>query len=324
MTELITEEYQRGVYQAAEILRNAERVLILSHSAPDGDTIGSAFALCRALKKLGRLARVECADELPAKYDYLISGLKTEQFDPDLIVTSDIASETLFGKQLEKYIPTVGLSIDHHPSNTRFAKFTLLDPKAAATCEIISDVLNILGVEYDCHIAECIYTGLATDTGCFRFPNTRPKTLRTAARMAEYGAETARINKLLFETVSRERLMAETLALQTLEFHFGEKAALMTVSLEMMEKSGASEVDLEGMPAMPARIEGVLAGITVKEKEAGVFKISVRTNGELNASEICARLGGGGHKGAAGCTVLGTAEKAKALILEAVKSELLK
>jgi phosphoesterase RecJ-like protein len=322
MTEILADDYPCGVKRAAEILNNADNVLILSHLSPDGDTLGSAFALCRALQKSGRTARVECSDELPAKYGYIFKDMKNDEFEPGIVVSSDIASENLLGEKLEKYKDQVALCIDHHPSNSLSAQFTLLDPSAAATCEIIYDVIVQLGVEIDKDIANCIYTGLSTDTGCFRYSNTTPRTLRTAALMIEKGADAAYINKVMFETVSRQRLAAETMILRTLEYHFDGRMAVIYINREIIGQSGVDESELEGIPSVPARIEGVLAGITVKEKAEGVYKISVRTNGELNASDICAHFGGGGHARAAGCSVNGRLQDVKNAILTQVKRAL--
>jgi phosphoesterase RecJ-like protein len=319
MTERVTGDYPAAVEKAANILKSAKNILILTHLSPDGDTLGSAFALCRALIKSGRNARVECSDELPVKYRYIYKDIKSDLFEPDLIVSSDIASQNLFGEKLSQYVGKVSLCIDHHPSDSFYAQFTLLDAKAAATCEIMSDVINQLGVEIDKDIAICIYTGLATDTGCFRYSNTTPKTLKTAALMMEKGADAATVNKVMFETTSKQRMAAETLIMRTLEYHLDGLVAMITVTRDTIEQTGVNESELEGIPSIPARIEGVLAGITLKEKELGCFKISVRTNGGLNASDICAELGGGGHVSAAGCSINGQMQDVKNAILAAVK-----
>lgn len=317
-------EKKINLKKTADTLKRADNILILTHKSPDGDTLGSAFALCRALIKTGKKAKVICGEPFPGKFAYLHDGLEFPDFDPGLIVASDIASAELMGKKLEAYAQKVDLCIDHHPSNTGYAAFTMLDPAAAATCEITADIIDLLNVEYDRNIADCIYTGLATDTGCFRYSNTTSKTLMTAAHMLDEGADSHKINKDLFETVSRARLEFERLALETIEYYFGGKAALITVTKAMEEKTGVSESDTDGIPSLPARIEGVVAGVTLKERKDGGYKISLRTGGGINASSICACLGGGGHAAAAGCRTDGGLDEAKKAILEAVRSELTK
>lgn len=316
------ENYESRLNTAVQILREADDILVLSHASPDGDTVGSARSLGCALRKLGKRVRCACSDPFPPQYAYLPECSSDEPFEARLIVAVDIAAPKLFGAKLRPLAASVGLCIDHHFSNENYAAFTLLDPKAAATCEIVADIVNQLGVEFDKDIANGIYTGLATDTGCFRYSNTRPKTLRCAARMMEYGADAATINKALFETSTRARLAIERDAMNTLEYFAGGRAAMIYITKAMCEKAGIRETELEGLPSMPARIENVLAGVTVKEKEPGVYKISVRTNGGVNASKICAALGGGGHAAAAGCQFTGTLasalEKMRALTEEAL------
>lgn len=319
---LTEQQRTEGLSRAAEMLREAHRVLILSHKSPDGDTMGSAFALCSALRKLGKSAHVDCSDPLPKKYGYLYTGLVQEHFEPDLVVAADIATTDLFGEALETYAKRVDLCIDHHPSNTGYARVNLIDPKAAATCEVMADLIKLLDVDIDNNIADCLYTGIATDTGCFCYSNTTPRALRTAADLIEHGADSVRLNKLLFETKSRGRLRLEAMALASLEYHYNDLAALIVLTKEMTVQSGADEGETEGIPSIPARIEGVIAGITIKEKDAGVYKISLRTGAALNASDICARLGGGGHAAAAGCSLTGTLDAVKRAILSAVGEEL--
>lgn len=310
--------------KAASILKGADKIVILTHKSPDGDTLGSSFALCRALLKLGKKARVECSDAFPKKYGYLYRGIQFEDFEPELIAASDIATENLFGANLLKYKGRVGLCIDHHPSNERFAAFTVLNPTAAANCETIPELIDLLGVKIDRDIADCIYTGLATDSGCFRFSNTTAKTLQIAARMIELGADNAKINKLLFETMSKARIEMERLVFGTLEYHFDGRGALIAITREMYEETGIDESETEGLPSIPARIEGVIAGITVREKSGGFYKISLRTSGALDASQICSKLGGGGHSCAAGCELSGSLKNVKAEILSAVEDALKK
>lgn len=307
-----------ALFEAAETLRKARNIVILIHMSPDGDAIGSSKALRLAVEKLGKKARVLCSDPIPAKYDYLPPEPPEEPMgEPDLIMALDLADEKLFGEKLRPYLGRVQLCIDHHFSNMHYAGMTALFPEAAATCEIMAGLLKVLNVEIDKDIANCIYTGMATDTGCFRYSNTRPNTLRTAADMMEKGAEAAKINKLLFETDTKERLELEKRAMETLEYDYDGRVALIYITLDMLRGSGADDGELEGIASMPIRIKGVKAGITIKEKSPGVYKISVRTTDDVDASAICGALGGGGHRAAAGCQCEGTLAQAKAAILAA-------
>lgn len=297
--------------QTAERLTRAGRILILPHAAPDGDTVGSAFALCAALQRLGKQARILCSDSIPPKYEYLKGMIAPQQFEPDLIVAVDVADRKLLGKKVAPYSERVELCIDHHMSNTGYADELLLGREAAATCEVMVPLLDALGAAIDESIADALYTGIASDTGCFRYANTTPATLRRAARLAASGAHTAAINKRLFETVSLARMKVEAAALQTLQFFHEGRTAVMVVPYDAIQRAGAQDWELEGIASLPSRVEGVLAGVTLKEKRPGVFKISMRTSDPVDAAAVCANLGGGGHKNAAGCEYAGTADEAR-------------
>ncbi len=307
--------------EAAAFLQKGDDFLILAHASPDGDTVGSSYALCLGVRALGKRARVSCSDPIPPRYGHLALP-DVPAFEPRVVVTSDIADTQLFGKANAVYANKVALCIDHHPSNTRYAGRVLLLPTASSTCEIMADLLRELRVKITPDIADCIYTGLSTDTGCFRYSNTGAKALRLAADMLECGAHTAAINKRLFETISRQRLAVEQLALQTLEFHLDGRVALIVISLDMREKTGAEETDMEGFASLPVRVEGVQVGITIREKGDRVYKLSVRTNEGVDASAICAIFGGGGPRAAAGCKLEGSLADVKTAILTTVEKAL--
>ena len=179
-----------------------------------------------------------------------------------------------------------------------------------------------MNVKIDNKIAECIYTGISTDTGCFKYSNATPKTYRIAADMIELGARSAFINRLMFDTKSKQRVELEKLVLETLEFFCDDKCAVVYVTHDMQVKSGTADDDIEGISSIPRGIKGVQVGVTLREKENGIFKISLRTNDELNASDICKKFGGGGHPAAAGCTIHGGLENAKKSIVEAISDEI--
>ncbi|MCQ2479639.1 MAG: bifunctional oligoribonuclease/PAP phosphatase NrnA [Clostridia bacterium] len=305
---------------AAEILKAQDNILILVHGHPDGDTLGCGYSLCRALLSLGKKAAVSCSDEIPKKYSYLSQGIESLSFDPQFIVSVDVADAALLGKKnKELYGDKVDLSIDHHGSNRIFAKKTLLDDKAAAACEIMLDVIKALGVEITKDIANCIYTGLSTDTGCFRYSNVTPRTMRMGAEMIEAGADNAAINTIMFETKTKTYVALEKLCLAGMETYFDERFALITVTQEMFRLSGSDESECDAIASLPRQIEGVVIGATLREKADGTFKVSMRTHAPADASAICAEMGGGGHMRAAGCQLDGPLENAKKILIENIK-----
>lgn len=304
-------------------LLKAERILLLCHKNPDGDTLGSAAALYWALKKLGKEeVAVLCADLIPARYDYMKIERFEGQFEPGYVVAVDVASIQLFGDAVREYSERVDLCIDHHASNSGYAGELYLDAGAAATAEIIYELIGKMGVEIDPLLADCLYTGLSTDTGCFQFGNTTARTHIIAAALMEAGANIRDLNMLLFGTKSRGRLAIERIALANLEYYFDDRCALIYMTREQIECTGVEASDLESITSLPRQIEGVQVGVTLRQQPSGSYKISVRTVPGVDACAICRRLGGGGHDQAAGCELVGGLDNAKAAVLAEVEREI--
>ena len=262
--------------------------MILTHSHPDGDTLGSAFALKYALEALGKSANVRCNDTIAKKFDYL-GKVCEDECAFDTLVAVDVADTKLLGKDFEeKFADRIELCIDHHGSNRLFAERTLLEANAAAACEIILEVIHALGVKPTKQIADCIYTGISTDTGCFRYSNVTPRTMRMAAEMIECGADNVTINTVMFETKTRTYVALEKLAVGGMKMFLDGKCALITVTQEMYRQSGSDESEVDAIASLPRQIEGVLVGVTMRERKDGSYKISMRSNRPINVSEICA------------------------------------
>ena len=311
------------VEQAAKLLLQQDHIVILTHSDPDGDTIGAALGLFYALEKLGKRASVKNADDYAIKFACLINGQQNMVMDEEnFIIAVDTADTSLLGSLAAMYEGHISLCIDHHPTNKMFAKHTLLDSAAAATCEIVYDVILAMGAPLDAQIASCLYVGLITDTGCFQHSNTTAKTHRIAAELIEKGIPYNTLNRKFISVKTRSQIELERRSLNTVEYHQGGKVAIITVTLDMMRESCATPEDLDAITPIARRIEGVEAGVTIKEREPGVYRISVRTNGILDACKICARFGGGGHVRAAGCALTGNLESVKAQILSVLDEEI--
>ncbi len=303
------------IKKAAESLLQAENVLILCHKNPDGDTIGSGGALCHALKSLGKKAAVLCADEFSDRYAYAEIELYKEQFQPQYIVAVDVADLQLFGEKISEYTKSIDLCIDHHPSNTGYAHEMILSPESAATAEVMYDIICEMQVPITTVIADCLYTGVSTDTGCFRFANTTARTHEVAQKLMEHGANATELNALLFENKSKSRIGIERVALDSLEYLYDGKCAVISLTLEQMDEIGVEPTDLEGITAIPRAIEGVEVGVTLRQQKVGTYKVSVRTKRGVSAANICKGLGGGGHEQAAGCEVEGSLQSAKAAVM---------
>ncbi|MBR5459563.1 MAG: DHH family phosphoesterase [Clostridia bacterium] len=291
----------------AELLKSSDKIEIFTHIHPDGDALGSAYALASALKKLGKTARVTVNDTLPKSFAY-IHEVDNPVFTPSLTVTVDVASPSLLGDFPSDRI--IDLAIDHHSTNTISATHVHCEPDRAACGEIIFELINELGVEPDRYIAECLYTAIATDTGCFKFSNTTANTFETAAKLCKYApsGNFGYLNTPLFITKSRKQISLEAEVLSSLLFLFDGKVAVATVTNALLEKIGLADNETAGVEQLAKLPEGVLLGITLKERPDG-FKVSMRSTDSVDCSKICAAFGGGGHHSASGCFFSATAEE---------------
>ncbi len=308
--------------QVADLLFNNDNFLVLMHKSPDGDAVGSAYALCMVLRSIGKKANPFCGDEIPPMYEYFTRYVEPQDFQPEYIISVDLASVGLLSGKAKEYADKVNLCIDHHGSNTGYAEYGYVDGKISSCAEIIKYLLDVMKVDIDKNVANAVFTGICTDTGCFKYSSVSPQTHRVAAELMEAGAESADICHLMFDSKSREKLELERMVLETLEFSERGEIAFIYISLETMEKSGAAQSDTDGIASMPRQIEGVKIGITMKEKDGGEFRFSVRTADDIDASEICKQFGGGGHKAAAGCSIHKEQTAAKEDMLEACKAAL--
>lgn len=308
-------------FEASEILKEKNNILILTHRNPDGDTLGCGFALLRTLKKLGKTVFLCCPDVIPGKYSYMWQGIEytPKSFKADFIVAVDIASTQLLGKLAEEF-SKIDMCIDHHITNTKYADNVLLQPTAAA-CEIVFDVISALGVFIDNKIADCLYTGISTDTGCFRYGNTTPQTHLKGAELIKLGADYENINRVMFETKTLPYLKLEQKALEGIEMYYDNRCALVVLTQQMLKDTGTDESDCDGITVLSRKIEGVLCGITLRQRADMTYKCSLRTYPPINASEICSTFGGGGHIAAAGCEFSENLALAKSSILKAVEKE---
>lgn len=304
-----------------KFLKKNDNYIILTHMSPDGDTLGAGYALYYGLKQLGKQAEVVCPDVIPQDYAYFLCETDHVACDGATIVAVDIADRRLLGS-LESFGDDVDLNIDHHISNTRYAKALYLDEKASATCEIVYEILLGLKVKLNDAIAQALYTGISTDTGCFKYSCVTAKTHKIAAELYEYNIKADVINKIMFDTKSKDLLSLERMVLDTAEYHFDDKCMIVTVTADMLRKTGCKGTQLEGITNISRSVDGVIAGITIKQTDDDTYKASVRTYEPLNASQICITLGGGGHKNAAAAILKGTLDDVKAKILNAVKQQM--
>jgi len=294
--------------------------LLLTHRRPDGDTVGCAGALAQGLREFGKTAYVLHNPDITQRYLRFVKDYQApDGYMPEHVVVLDTASPDLFPKNGNGYTDAVSLCIDHHASNTLYAKHTCLGKEYASCGEIIYEILTALAGGISAKSAEHLYAAVSTDTGCFAYANTTANTLRVASLLIEAGAPHRELNKLLFRTKTRGRMKIEGAIYSGIEFYFGGAVAISTITRDMMESASASEDDVDDIASLPGSIEGVKAGITLREVTSpNDCKVSVRTSPSVDAHAICERFGGGGHAMAAGFTINKTIPELKEALLEAL------
>ena len=287
-----------------DYLKSNDGYLLVTHIRPDGDTLGSAAALCHILRRMGKTAYLYNNPQVTATYALFVDRyLAPEDFVPQHIITVDLASENLFPEGFSKK-NTVELCIDHHPTNSGYARRLLCDPDKASCGEIVLELVKLAFGAPDKTVADLLYIAVSTDCGCFVYSNTRADTHRAAAELIDAGADHKKLNKLLFRTFSYSRLMLEGMIYTGMR-RYGEKncVTVVTVTLDMMEKCGATEDDCDDLASMAGRVAGNRVAVTIRELETGLCKVSLRSGEDFDCAAICALHGGGGHRMAAGCTM---------------------
>ena len=305
--------------ETARFLLEHDHYAILSHRRPDGDTVGGSAALCLGLRQLGKTAHVLANKEVTPRFAWLHEGLtKPRAEEGDTVVSVDVASPEMLPMDFRPLLGRIALRIDHHSSATSFTEQELVDGDSASCSEVVWDVL--VGVKADRALAEAVYVGVSTDTGCFRFSNTTAHTFSVAALCTRAGARIYELNQELFETNTLERLKMQAWIVEHLELLRGGEMAICAIPRAVEKAIGVTEDDMDNISNFPRTVAGVRMAATLRETEDGETKLSVRAVPGCDATAVTVRFGGGGHKGAAGATMkLPLHEAAKAV--EAVMSE---
>ena len=305
-------------------LKNAKTIVVLTHESPDGDAISSSLSVFHALQQYGKNVDVVIPehakdfDFLPGA-DQILNNGKEEQYDLAISVDCTDLKRLAGGKE---YFETAKktVEIDHHSVNAMFADYNYVDPVSPSCCQVLIGMFEYYGVEITKEIANCILTGMITDTGGFQWGGVTPETFEFAAELIRKGAKIKEICRKALRNKTKAHCKLERLVYDRLEFYEDDKIAISYITIEDNQNTGAKLGDEEGLTEMLRDIEGVEVAVLLKEKEGKKdYKASLRSHETINVSEICLLLGGGGHPGAAGCFIPGTLEQAKTKILDAIK-----
>lgn len=309
------------------VFAEKDRFLIACHENPEGDAIGSELALALALRKMGKTAVVLNADPVPENLRFL-PGADTVLMEEDgskyeVAVVVDCGSPDRTGRvEAELRKPPLLVNIDHHRTNGVCGALALVDPDAAAAGLLVYRVLEAMGCRIDRDIAENIYVAVLTDTGSFRYGNSSPEAFRVAGEMVRLGVDPWSVAEQVYETQSLSRLRLLGRALSSLEIALGGKVASITTMLADLADAGAGKDLMEGFINYPRSVQGAEVAVSFREEQGGDFRVSFRSKGRVDVSEVAARFGGGGHRNAAGCTVPGSVSEVKRKVYEALGAAL--
>lgn len=311
------------IREMAQCLLMARGVTVVAHIAPDGDTLGASCALALALERLHKPVVRYCADRIPARLAFLpgadsFTSSLDSAMKSDWVVAVDCAAPDRMGagRALLEAGKRV-MVLDHHGSNRGFGDLCYVSGASSAS-EPAFDLLDALGVELDAQMADCLYTGMVTDTGRFGFPGVTGDTLRRAAQTLESGAHYVQICRSQFQRRSLAATRLLGAAISSMELHFDGKMAMMSITPEIMAGCGGSIEDMEGIVNYASEIIGVEIGAMIYPA-SGRWKVSLRAAEAARVDRIADLLGGGGHAKAAGGRAHGTLEEAKRQVLEAVQ-----
>ena len=300
----------------AKLLNSQDQILLLTHKNPDGDTVMSAAALCRALRRKNRKAYLYRNSQITAKQLPFVEKLfAPDTFVPGYTVSVDVATENLFP---QGFSGTVDLCIDHHPTNTHFATQELIDADCSACGEIVQKLIRALTGRLTKTEATLLYIALTTDTGAFQYANVNENTFRSAAELLQAGADSSAVMMHFFRKTSLPRLRLEGSIYSGLHVYRDGRLVIANVTRQMMEEAGATEDDCDDLAGLSGRAENSLMNVTIRELADGSSKISVRSAPGISSGAVCAAFGGGGHELAAGCTIAASPAKAEAMLLDVI------
>ena len=310
-----------------EEIKKAQTIVVLTHESPDGDAVSSSLSVMHAISQLGKEVDIVIPEYskdfkfLPCSEKILQQG-KCDSYDLAISVDCTDLKRLVGAKEYFETAKTT-IEIDHHSVNAMFADYSYVNPAAPSCCEVLISMFEYYGVEITKDLATCILTGMITDTGGFQWGGVSPETFEFAAELVRKGAKIKDICRIALRKKSKAHCELEKLVYNRMEYFEDGKIALAYLTLEDYNSLNTEMGDDEGLVEMLRDIEGVEVAVLLKEKEgANGFKISLRSHETINVSDVALLLGGGGHRGAAGCFIQGTVEQAKAKIVDAIKHEL--
>lgn len=315
--------------QISREILGSDRILIVTHINPDGDAIGSSLGLYLSLKEMGKTSFLLYESEPPELFGFLdgieeaLLGIDPSELNPGLIISVDAAAQNRVAPCIDKLRPHIKLiNIDHHPTNPNFGDINLVSASANSTSSIIFQIMKSTGYTPSHKPSKAFFTGLVTDTGCFRFEGVNSSTFRIAAEMCESGIDSYEITQYLFEEFPVGRLTLERRLLERLELLLEGKLALSSLYLSDFEQAGSSLSDGENLVNKLRETRGVEVGVLMTKVSDNLTRVSLRSKGKVDVSEIASKFGGGGHRRAAGIKSSTDFITLKGLLISAIENNL--
>lgn len=330
-TEKKTKTKHKGIDfeigQMAGKMLSADSILLFPHTNMDGDCLGSAVALCRGLRSIGKIAFVLIEDDIPENLKFLDNGYCT--FDanaieyPDICSTIDCADIERFTKRKDKFIQGKTLMcVDHHTTSEHFAEYNLIDSKAAATGELIYKLLLAMKIKLDAEMGEAIFAAITTDTGNFQYSNTKKETHEIIAELYDLGINHAKVSVKIYQNIRMEKLLMTSIILSNLKLILDGRVAIACLRQKDLHETGATIDEAEGIVETLRSINGVETSILLKETDDGKVKVSMRAKKDFNVAKFSAKFGGGGHVKAAGFTMEQPIDRCVEIISQEVINEM--
>jgi len=307
--------------KAIKAIKSAKSAIILTHTDPDGDAIGSMIAMYLAMRQLGKKTLMYSRDPVPEIYEFLPesgkvkSSIKGGKYD--IAIALDCGDEKRSGKDVNLgALAKLVINIDHHPDNNRFGDINLVE-KISSVSETLFKLFRKMDIRITKNIATCLYAGIMTDTGNFRYDYTTADTFAVAEALTRAGANISRIAMAVYETKTLSSIRVLGAAMYRLETTKSGKVAWTVLPKQLMDSLGAKSEDLTGLVDYIRSIKGVEVAILFREEEDCV-KVNFRSKFAVNVSNIAKELGGGGHIRASGAIMQGSLDEVKEKVLNEV------
>jgi len=323
------EEYTKTAKEFESLIKSSKNILIISHVNPDGDTLGTMCALYSAIyKQYKKKAEMLILSKLPKIYEFLpnIKEAKTTDMlnksrEYDLVISVDVAAiDRLIDAQIFFEKAKFSVNLDHHGTNNGFGNLAIIEPKSSSSGEVLYKIMKTLDWTIDMDTATSVYTAILTDTGGFRFENTSAEVFKIAAELTEMGISPKDLYKKCYESKTKAMVLFQSYCVSKAVFSSDDKVAYTTVYKRDLEKFAAGDDATDGIAETLRAITTTDVSFVVKEVDAKICKLSMRSK-NIDVAKVCSTFGGGGHKNAAGCTVKLSCEDAIKKVLAEINKE---